>query len=182
MSQIFFQLRSTQRLSALEIMSYVFCNRCGHRNPPTSAFCSACGAVLDIVDDRTITLAKVDPLMDAPGAQDDTVVDLNGIESGTALLVIRGGEEEGNYFVLSSAVTAIGRHAESDIALDDITVSRRHSEIHQSGGRYIVRDAGSLNGTYVNQQRIDVAELKQGDELQVGKYRLVFLESADDLS
>jgi pSer/pThr/pTyr-binding forkhead associated (FHA) protein len=65
--------------------------------------------------------------------------------------------------------------------LDDITVSRQHSEIHESGGRYIVRDAGSLNGTYVNQRRIDVSELSQGDELQVGKYRLVFLESIEDL-
>ena len=163
-------------------MSYVFCNKCGHRNPPTSAFCSACGAVLDLVDDRTITLAKVDPLMDAPGPIDDTTVNLNEIKAGTALLVVRGGEEEGDYFVLSSSVTSIGRHAESDIALDDITVSRRHSEIHHSGGQYIVRDAGSLNGTYVNQHRIDVVELKQGDELQVGKFRLVFLERAEDLS
>lgn len=163
-------------------MSYVFCNRCGHRNPPTSAFCSACGAVLDLVDDRTITLSKVDPLMDAPGPADDTTVNLSEIEPGTALLVIRGGEEEGQYFVLASSVTSIGRHADSDIALDDITVSRRHSEIHRSAGQYIVRDAGSLNGTYVNQRRIDVTELRQGDELQVGKYRLVFLESAEDLS
>lgn len=163
-------------------MSYVFCNRCGHRNPPTSAFCSACGAVLDVVDDQTITLAKVDPLMDAPGVADDTTVDLGGIQTGTALLVIRGGEDEGAYFVLSSSVTTIGRHADSDIALDDITVSRRHSEVHHSGGKYIVSDAGSLNGTYVNQRRIDVVELRQGDELQVGKYRLVFLESAEDLS
>jgi hypothetical protein len=163
-------------------MSYVFCNRCGHRNPPTSAFCSACGAVLDLVDDRTITLAKVDPLMDAPGIEDDTTVNLNEIEPGTALLVIRGGEEEGTYFVLSSSVTSIGRHADSDIALDDITVSRRHSEVHHSAGKYIVQDAGSLNGTYVNQRRIDVVELRQGDELQVGKYRLVFLESAEDLA
>lgn len=120
--------------------------------------------------------------MDAPGPLDDTTVNLNEIEAGTALLVVRGGEEEGDYFVLSSNVTSIGRHAESDIALDDITVSRRHSEIHHSGGQYIVRDAGSLNGTYVNQRRIDVVELKQGDELQVGKFRLVFLESAEDLS
>ena len=96
--------------------------------------------------------------------------------------MIRGGGEEGEYFVLSSNVTTIGRHADSDITLDDITVSRRHSEIHQSSGQYIVRDAGSLNGTYVNQRRIDVVELQQGDELQVGKYRLVFLESAEDLS
>jgi pSer/pThr/pTyr-binding forkhead associated (FHA) protein len=160
-------------------MTYVFCNRCGHRNPPTSGFCSACGAVLDLVDDRTITLTKVDPLQDAPGPDDDIVVDLDEIAAGTAILVVRSGEEEGDYFVLSTAVTTIGRHAESTIVLDDITVSRRHSEIHQSDGRYLVKDAGSLNGTYVNQERVDVAELRQGDELQVGKFHLVFLESAD---
>jgi pSer/pThr/pTyr-binding forkhead associated (FHA) protein len=120
--------------------------------------------------------------MDASGPQDDTTVNLNEIQEGTALLVVRGGEEEGEHFVLSSAVTTIGRHADSDISLDDITVSRRHSEIHRSGGDYIVRDAGSLNGTYVNQQRIDVIELHQGDELQVGKFRLVFLERAEEVS
>lgn len=160
-------------------MAYVFCNRCGHRNPPTSSFCSACGSVLDLVDDRTITLTKVDPLQDAPGPDDDIVVDLDEIAAGTAILVVRSGEEEGDYFVLSSAVTTIGRHAESTIVLDDITVSRRHSEIHKTEGRYLVKDAGSLNGTYVNQERVDVAELRQGDELQVGKFHLVFLESAD---
>ena len=160
-------------------MAYVFCHRCGHRNPPTSGFCSACGSVLDLVDDRTITLTKVDPLQDAPGPDDDIVVDLDEIAAGTAILVVRSGEEEGDYFVLSSAVTTIGRHAESTIVLDDITVSRRHSEIHKTDGRYLVKDAGSLNGTYVNQERVDVAELRQGDELQVGKFHLIFLESAD---
>ena len=161
-------------------MAYVFCNRCGHRNPPTSGFCSACGSVLDLVDDRTITLTKVDPLQDAPGPDDDIVVDLDEIAAGTAILVVRSGDEEGDYFVLSSAVTTIGRHAESTIVLDDITVSRRHSEIHKTDGRYSVKDAGSLNGTYVNQERVDVAELRQGDELQVGKFHLIFLESADN--
>jgi pSer/pThr/pTyr-binding forkhead associated (FHA) protein len=136
--------------------------------------------VLDLVDDRTITLTKVDPLQDAPGPDDDIVVDLDEIAAGTAILVVRSGDEEGDYFVLSSAVTTIGRHAESTIVLDDITVSRRHSEIHKTDGRYSVKDAGSLNGTYVNQERVDVAELRQGDELQVGKFHLIFLESADN--
>lgn len=163
-------------------MSYVFCNKCGHRNPPTSSFCSACGAVLDFLDDRTITLAKVDPLQDAPGIQDDVVVDLGDIEKGTAILVIRGGEEEGSYFVLSKSVTSVGRAESADINFDDITVSRQHSEIMRNDGKYVVRDAGSLNGTYVNQHRVDVTELRQGDELQIGKFRLVFLESAEDMS
>ena len=162
-------------------MSYVFCNRCGHRNPPASAFCSACGSVLDLIDDRTITLAKTDPLQDGLGRHDDIHVDLDDIEAGRALLVVRSGEDEGRYYSLDKAVVTIGRSEDADISLEDITVSRQHSEIHHTGGRYIVRDAGSLNGTYVNQRRIDVVELTQGDELQVGKFRLVFLESAEDL-
>ncbi len=163
-------------------MSYVFCNRCGHRNPPVSAFCSACGSVLDLVEDRTITISKVDPLQDAPGLVDDVIVDLDNIAPGAPILVVRGGEEEGTYFVLKTPLTSIGRHAESDISLDDITVSRRHTEVHSEKGRYIARDAGSLNGTYLNQSRIDAAELHQGDELQVGKYRLVFLENPEDVA
>ena len=162
-------------------MSYVFCNRCGHRNPPVSGFCSACGSVLDVVDDRTITLAKVDPLQDAPGIADDVVVDLSDIAVGEAILVVRGGDDEGNFFGLRTQVTTIGRHPESDIVLDDITVSRRHSELRLVDGRYVASDAGSLNGTYVNQQRIDSAVLAQGDELQVGKFRLVFLQTPESL-
>ena len=163
-------------------MSYVFCNQCGHRNPPVSAFCSACGTVLDLVTDHTITLAKTDSLQDAPGPDDDVQVSLSNIARGTAILVLRGGEGEGQHFVLSATVTNIGRHADSDIALDDITVSRRHCDVTQESGRFVVRDVGSLNGTYVNQKRVDSAELTQGDELQIGKFHLVFLERPDDRS
>lgn len=162
-------------------MAYVFCNKCGHRNPPTSAFCSACGSVLDTADDRTITLAKVDPLLDAAGVDDDVVVNLNQISRGTGILVVRGGEEEGTTYTLSKDLTTLGRHPDSDIMLDDITVSRRHSEVALVNGAFVVSDAGSLNGTYVNQHRVDVAELSQGDELQVGKFRLVFFESPEDV-
>ena len=163
-------------------MSYVFCNQCGHRNPPVSAFCSACGTVLDLVSDHTITLAKTDALQDAPGPDDDVQVTLSNIVRGTAILVLRSGEGEGEHFVLSSPVTNIGRHADSDIALDDITVSRRHCEVSIVNGRFLVRDAGSLNGTYVNQKRVDEIALNQGDELQIGKFHLVFLERPDERS
>lgn len=144
-------------------------------------FCSACGAVLDRLDEHTITLAKVDPLQDAPGAADDIKVDLGGIDEGTALLVIRGGEDEGRHFVIGSGVTRIGRGSENDIELDDITVSRNHCEITATGGGHVVSDKGSLNGTYVNQRRVDLVELAQGDEVQVGKFRLVYLESPGSL-
>jgi len=147
-----------------------------------SAFCSACGTVLDLVSDHTITLAKTDALQDAPGPDDDIQVSLSNISRGTAILVLRGGEGEGDHFVLSSVITTIGRHADSDIALDDITVSRRHCEVLIDGGRFVVRDVGSLNGTYINQKRVDEIELSQGDELQIGKFHLVFLERPDEKS
>jgi pSer/pThr/pTyr-binding forkhead associated (FHA) protein len=157
--------------------SYVFCNRCGHRNPPGSFFCSACGTALDTAGDRTITLAKVDPLQDAPGQSDDVVVDLDAIPEGAAVLVVRSGAQAGERFSLRESVTHLGRHPDSEISLDDITVSRRHAEIERrADGAYVVRDAGSLNGTYVNQERIDEVQLHQGDEVQVGKFRLVFFD------
>ena len=119
--------------------------------------------------------------MDAPGTADDVRVDLADIPTGEAILVARGGDDEGMHFGLKTQVTTLGRHPESDIVLDDITVSRRHSEVRLVDGRYVVSDAGSLNGTYVNQQRVDTAVLGQGDELQIGKFRLVFLQSAESL-
>jgi pSer/pThr/pTyr-binding forkhead associated (FHA) protein len=90
--------------------------------------------------------------------------------------VVKRGPNAGSKFVLESDVTRAGRHPDSDIFLDDITVSRRHAEIHRAGGGYKVRDAGSLNGTYLNRERIDEAPLANGDELQIGKFRLVFFE------
>ena len=80
---------------------------------------------------------------------------------------------------MTTDVTRLGRHPDSEIMLDDITVSRRHAAIERTPEGYVVADAGSLNGTYVNQERIDRAVLHHGDELQVGKFRLVLFERAD---
>ena len=154
-------------------MSYVFCNNCGHRNPPQSGFCSACGSVLDAPEQRTIVLAKVDPLQDAPGDADNVSISATEIHAGKALLIVRSGAQSGSRYVLGQLIT-VGRHPESNICLDDVTVSRRHAQIEQVNGNYVVRDLGSLNGTYVNQMRIDELALEQGDELQIGKYRMVF--------
>jgi pSer/pThr/pTyr-binding forkhead associated (FHA) protein len=154
----------------------VFCNQCGHRNPPQSNFCSSCGSPLDMVNDRTITLTKVDPLQDAPGTHDDVTVSLADLPAGSGVLVVRSAAQMGEQFLLHEPVTRLGRQLDNEISLDDITVSRRHAEIVATPGGYVVRDVGSLNGTYVNQQRIDEARLRHGDELQVGKFRLVYLD------
>jgi pSer/pThr/pTyr-binding forkhead associated (FHA) protein len=160
-------------------VAYVFCNHCGHRNPPESSFCSSCGSPLDMKHDRTITLTAVDPLQDAPGADDDVVVAMSDLPVGTAVLIVRSGEQAGDRFALTADETRLGRHPDSEIMLDDITVSRRHAAIERTSEGYVVADAGSLNGTYVNQERIDRAVLHHGDELQVGKFRLVLFERTD---
>ncbi|MEI2654561.1 MAG: FHA domain-containing protein [Microthrixaceae bacterium] len=102
-----------------------------------------------------------------------------GDEDQPLLVVIRG-TNAGSRFALDPEVTTIGRHPESTVFLDDVTVSRRHTEIRLEGTHYLVSDVGSLNGTYLNGDRVDVHELAEGDQLQVGKYRLVFAFGAHD--
>lgn len=162
-------------------MAYVFCNNCGHRNPPNSSFCSSCGAVLDLPDERTVVIAQVDPLQDLPGPNDNAKIRLGEIGE-HAVLVIRSGDLTGSRFTLSNDVTRIGRHQDSDILLDDITVSRRHAEVVKTSNSLFIRDLGSLNGTYVNQSRVDEFKLKHGDELQIGKFRMVLFGKSDILS
>ena len=160
-------------------MAYVFCNHCGHRNPPDSSFCSSCGSALDMQADRTITLTAVDPLQEAPGAEDDVVIPIADLPTDNAVLIVRSGEQAGDRFTLDADLTRLGRHPDSEIILDDITVSRRHVTIERTDEGYVASDAGSLNGTYVNQERIERAVLHHGDELQVGKFRLVLFERTD---
>ena len=90
---------------------------------------------------------------------------------------MRRGPNSGSRFLLDSDVTTAGRHPASDIFLDDVTVSRRHAEFLRAGDGFSVRDVGSLNGSYVNRERIDEAALSGGDEVQIGKYRLVYYPS-----
>ncbi len=102
----------------------------------------------------------------------------SGVESlpaGSALLVVKRGPNAGSRFLLDQAMTSAGRHPDSDIFLDDVTVSRRHAEFRQEGSEFVVVDVGSLNGTYVNREPVDSAELANGDEVQIGKFRLMFL-------
>ncbi len=100
---------------------------------------------------------------------------LDNLAPGSALLVVRRGQNSGSRFPLEAEVTTVGRHPDSDIFLDDVTVSRRHAEFLRDETGFTVRDVGSLNATYVNRERIDSARLSSGDEVQIGKYRLLFL-------
>ena len=91
-------------------------------------------------------------------------------------MIVRRGPAAGTKFTLDGDIVTVGRHPQSDIFLNDITVSRRHAELRRDGrGRYAVTDLGSLNGTYVNRARVDSSLLSSGDELQIGKFRLLFL-------
>jgi hypothetical protein len=99
----------------------------------------------------------------------------NSLPPGMALLIVRRGPNAGARFLLDRDVTTSGRHPDSDIFLDDVTVSRRHAEFHRGPGGFTVRDVGSLNGTYVNRERVESATLNNGDEVQIGKFRMVFI-------
>ena len=109
------------------------------------------------------------------GAEDAVESTLEGLPPAAALLIVKRGPNAGARFLLDRDVTSAGRHPDSDIFLDDITVSRRHAEVRRESGEFRVTDAGSLNGTYINRQPVDSATLANRDEIQVGKFRLVFL-------
>lgn len=156
--------------------SPIFCQKCGHRNLSDAFFCSSCGAPLEVAGDKTVIIAKSDSLQDAIGTQDNVSINLRTLPPDAATLVVRTGPQAGARFELTTNLTRLGRHPESEISLDDISVSRRHAEIERQGDEYVVRDMGSLNGTYVNQRRVDSTVLQQGDEILIGRFRLIFLE------
>jgi pSer/pThr/pTyr-binding forkhead associated (FHA) protein len=100
---------------------------------------------------------------------------VDGLPKGSALLVVKRGPNAGSRFLLDQPVTSAGRHPGCDIFLDDVTVSRRHAEFRWESDEFQVVDVGSLNGTYVDRKPVDSAVLVDGDEVQIGKFRLVFL-------
>jgi len=107
---------------------------------------------------------------------------ISALPSGSALLIVRRGPNAGARFLLDADVTTVGRHPDADIFLDDVTVSRRHAEFVRTGRTFEVKDLGSLNGTYFDGTRIDIARLGDRSEVQVGKFRLTFYASRSDLT
>jgi hypothetical protein len=176
-------------------MPSVHCTQCGRAVAEDARFCSNCGTPIQRPEGAgapepggrrervgettsTISISGIQALDSETEAAEDSGPDLSSVESlpeGTALLVVQRGPNAGSRFLLDSDVTTAGRHPNSDIFLDDVTVSRHHVEFYRRGNSFGVRDVGSLNGTYVNRERIDEAELGGGDEVQIGKFRLVLV-------
>jgi hypothetical protein len=170
-----------------------FCTECGHQNPDDARFCSQCGKRLADVaqatsasaedpSETTATITFGAPAMDAEhrvvrSLNDADAAAVDALPAGSALLVVQRGPSAGSRFLLDTDVVSAGRHPDSEIFLDDVTVSRRHAEFRRGPDGYTVADVGSLNGTYVNRDRIDEVALQGGDEVQIGKYRLVYFAS-----
>jgi hypothetical protein len=153
-------------------MSHVYCPQCGFQNPEAANFCARCGALLvrEEATDATMTFTL--------GDDDDSAAALDEVGvQGPALMVRAGGGHVGETFLPKPERTLIGRSPECDIFLDDVTVSRKHAVLLRgAAGEFTIEDQGSLNGTFVNRARIESARLEDGDELQIGKYRLTFLD------
>jgi pSer/pThr/pTyr-binding forkhead associated (FHA) protein len=167
-----------------------YCTNCGHDNPDGSNFCSRCGAPLPPTaaraeasdptptGDTTTSIPAVveDRDLDALSAEDEAAV--GALPHGSALLIVQRGSNAGSRYLLDTDVVTVGRHQKSDVFLDDISVSRRHATFTRTPEGTVVKDLGSLNGTYVNRDLVDECLLRQGDEVQIGKFRLVYFASA----
>lgn len=161
------------------------CKRCGHDNQEGSRYCAHCGAALPAQSSTAQPDTSHAPAVgthpsEPPNPHASPLAHphaeaLVALPAGAALLVVQRGPSAGSRFPLDQQVITVGRHPDSDIVLDDVTVSRRHAEFHREPGGYAVHDVGSLNGTYVNRQPVHVATLAAGDTVQIGKFRLLYL-------
>ena len=165
-----------------------FCTACGKQNPDDARFCANCGTKLlgpdeaeaPGADEATATISIGSPEKADTSDRHLSPVDAAAVDAlppGSAMLVVQKGQSAGSRFLLDKDEVTAGRHNDSEIFLDDVTVSRRHAVFTREGSVFSVADAGSLNGTYVNRDRIDKVTLKDSDEVQIGKYRLVFFSS-----
>jgi len=152
------------------------CSSCGYLNPLGARFCSSCGVQQQIEPVGDHPTATHDALMSGIDASEGDPFSLEEFPPGiSAMFVVRDGPKRGSRIHLDSDSVSVGRHPQSDIFLDDVTVSRRHAEVVRSGTHFEVVDSGSLNGTYVNQDRVDRQMLASGDIVQVGKFKLVYV-------
>ena len=148
------------------------CRRCGHDNEHDANYCSSCGAPLGGDEETTAALS----LLEDRRALEEELGDLlEQLPDGMGMLVVRRGPNAGSTFVLEADSTTLGRHPDSDIFLDDVTVSRRHAAIRRGPDGYEVSDVGSLNGTYVDRERVETMKLRDMHELQVGRFVLTFV-------
>jgi len=148
----------------------MFCPKCGYRNTEGASYCVRCGAsLLADQSDAQTTMSY------APGESPEALPPLSGAAEQAALVIRSGGGRAGETYPLRADRVTIGRHPDSDVFLDDVTVSRNHAVVVREGEAFVISDQGSLNGTYVNRRRIERQTLLDGDELQVGKYKLTFI-------
>jgi hypothetical protein len=149
----------------------VYCPECGHHNRESARFCGRCGASLIELNEGEATISFTPPV--EPGADSGV---MEAVVEGATLVIRLGGGRAGDQFPVGPVRTSIGRAPQSDVFLDDVTVSRDHAVLEQREDGIHILDQGSLNGTYVNRERVEDARLSDGDELQIGKYRLAFIE------
>ncbi|MGN6274321.1 MAG: FHA domain-containing protein [Solirubrobacterales bacterium] len=153
----------------------VHCPECGFANPEGANYCQKCGAYLagpKEGDEPTTMTYRVDETGEMLPVDIDAVVE----ESGAALVIRSGGGRAGESFSISEERVSIGRSPDAGVFLDDVTVSRNHALLVRRRDGLYIDDLGSLNGTYVNRRRIESHRLSDGDEIQVGKYKLSYLE------
>jgi pSer/pThr/pTyr-binding forkhead associated (FHA) protein len=158
----------------LEGDARVYCTNCGHHNRDDARFCAKCGSPLE--SDATLSLTPVE-VEDETG--DEFPFPHDELEPGQGLLLVKRGPNAGSTFLLEKDLTTCGRSTESDVFLDDITVSRKHAEFQRRDGSFFVKDAASLNGTYVNGEQVEETKLANGDEVQVGRFKLVFFSAGE---
>jgi hypothetical protein len=151
----------------------VYCPECGHQNPDAANYCARCGAL--IVPDQPAGQTTMSyPPAEIENEDGELAGDLS--ESGPALVVRAGGGRSGELFVLDHDPITIGRSEDADVLLDDVTVSRSHAKVRRRPDGLYLEDDDSLNGTYVNRRRVESHRLSDGDEVQVGKFKLIYLE------
>ena len=154
-------------------MTKVYCRECGYQNTERGKYCSKCGALLPEEESRSESTIRYS--LEAEEREPDITQLRELAGEGVALVVRSGGDMVGEAFSPEGERTTIGRAADSAVFLDDITVSRQHAVLLRQEDGYYVQDQGSLNGTYVNHVRVEMQKLSDGDQLQIGKFKLTFI-------